>query len=181
MTLRADSYGTVVEVTAYTRHLLSGYTAFNSTTRPTVTEVEKFIDRCSGILNSALRGQGLTTPVVNSTAKLSCDDWVVDRASEYVELTQRGVGWSDAAGSRTAVFANLQKDAASFAKENRLGFSRLGVGITNKLSEGLQFTGLDAEGQRSDPDDNTLEQPLFTRHQFDDPGTTHFAEDEESD
>ena len=33
MTLRGDSYGTVAEVTAYTRHLLDGQSAFNSTTR----------------------------------------------------------------------------------------------------------------------------------------------------
>ena len=45
MTLRLDSYASVAEVTAFTRHLLDGQSAFNSTTRPTVTELEKFIDR----------------------------------------------------------------------------------------------------------------------------------------
>lgn len=181
MTLRGDSYGTVAEVTAYTRYLLEGQTAFNSTTRPTVTEVEKFVDRCSGVLNAALRGVGLTTPVVNTTAKLSCDDWVVDRAAEYVELTQRGAGFNDEAGNRHSAFRNLQKSAADFAKENRLGFSRLGVGVTNKLSDGLQFTALDAVSERLDPDDTTLEQPIFTRHQFDDTATTDFSNDDEDD
>ena len=62
MTLRGDSYGTSDEVLAFTKHLLSGEETFNAATRPTDTEVDKFIDRASGILNVALEGVGLTTP-----------------------------------------------------------------------------------------------------------------------
>src|SRR5512145_2945202 len=108
MAIRADSYSSTSEVKAFTRHLLDGQSAFNSTTRPTGTELEKFIDRASGVLNLALGGGGFapSSVIANSTAKLACDDWVTSRAAEYVELTQRGTGYSDAEGSRTAAFRN---------------------------------------------------------------------------
>jgi hypothetical protein len=69
MTLRADSYSSVNEVLAFTRYHLDGQNAFNSTTQPTVTEVEKFVDRASGLLNVALKGEGLTTQPDPSVTK----------------------------------------------------------------------------------------------------------------
>jgi len=168
MTLRADSYSSTSEVKAWTRYMLDGQTTFNSTTIPTVTELEKFIDRASGVLNLALEGEGLTTPISNSTAKLACDDFVTARASAYVELVSRGAGYSEAEGSRTATFlAGLSGDATKFARDYRQGFVNMGVTQQNKLSDGLTFTGLDKQADRVDPDDTTLEQPAFERWQFD--------------
>lgn len=167
MTLRADSYSSLDEVMALTRHLLDGYSSFNDRTRPTAVELEKFIDRASGLLNTALAGEGIAVPVSNTTAKLACDDWVTMRAAEYVELTQRGTGYSDGEGSRTASLRNLSGMAAAWASEMRLGFLRLGVTQSAGLSQGLQFTALDAQGERSDPDDGDLEQPLFRRRLYD--------------
>jgi len=168
MTLRADSYSTTSEVKAYTRHLLDGQTAFNSTTRPRATELEKFIDRASGVLNAALANVGLTIPISNTTAKLSCDDWVTAQSVKYVELTQRGVGWTEQDGSRINVFASLHKKALEFARENALGFKRLGAAVSHKASEGLKFTGEDATEERPDLDDTGLRQPIFRRGLFED-------------
>lgn len=169
MTIRADSYSSTAEVKAFTRHLLDGQSAFNSTTRPTGTELEKFIDRASGVLNLAISAGGFTPANIaaNSTAKLACDDWVTARAAEYVEVTQRGVGYSEGEGSRTSAFRNLNKSANEFVSLNSLGFVRLGVTQSNKKSDGLAFTGLDAQADRSDPTDSSLEQPLFKRRIFD--------------
>jgi hypothetical protein len=168
MALRADSYGSVAEVVAYTRHLLSNGVSFdNELSRPSLTEVETFIDRASGSLNVALNGVGLTTPVTNSTAKLACADWVVNQAAAYVELTQRGAGYDGTENTRPGSFLHLNKSAQEFAAVNALGFKRLGVGVSHAKGEGLQFTGMDAEDQRTDPDDITLEQPKFSRGLFD--------------
>ena len=172
MTLRADSYSSTAEVTAYTRHLLDGQSAFNSTTRPTGTELEKFIDRASGVLNNALANVGLTVPVSNSTAKLSCDDWVTGQAAKYVELTQRGTGYSEAEGSRIPSFTGIHKAALDFARENGLGFKRLGAAVSHKSSEGLKFTGEDATSERAYLDDTSLRQPAFRRGLFEDPGVS---------
>lgn len=169
MAIRADSYASVAEVLAFTRHLLDGQSNFNSTTRPTLTEVEKFIDRCSGILNIALSAGGFAPSAItaNSTAKLSCDDYVATRGSEYVEVTQRGVGFSGDEGSRTTVLHRLHGDAADFVKLMGAGFSNLSISRSVAMSRGLTFTGMDAESERADPDDSTKEQPKFTRNLFD--------------
>lgn len=170
MAIRADSYSSTAEVKAFTRHLLDGQTSFNSTTRPTSTELEKFIDRASGVLNLAIAAAGFAPSVViaNSTAKLACDDWTTARSAEYVEITQRGMGYGDGEGSRTAYFRNLHKSANEFVAMNSLGFVRLGVNQATKLSSGLAFTGMDAQSVRSDPTDTSLEQPFASRKQFDD-------------
>ena len=168
MTIRGDSFSSAAEITAYTRHLLDGQSAFNSTTRPTVTELEKFIDRASGLLNVAIASEGFSPASVyaNSTAKLACDDWVTMRGAKYVELTQRGTGYSDAEGSRIAAF-DMNKDAREFIHELALGFVRLGVAEADRMSDGLQFTGLTVQSERDDPDDTSLEQPKFSRSQWD--------------
>lgn len=168
MAIRADSYSSTSEVKAFTRHLLDGQNAFNSTTRPTGTDLEKFIDRASGVLNVAISQAGFAPSGVyaNSTAKLSCDDWVTNYATRYVELTQRGTGYSEQEGSRTASF-NLQKSANDFVKANSLGFIRLGITQTKKMSDGLSYTGLTAQADRSDPQDSSLEQPFAKRRQWD--------------
>lgn len=181
MGIRSDSYSSTGEVKAFTAHLLDGQSNFNSTTRPTLTQVEKFIDRASAVLNLALNVSGLKTPITNSTAKLVCDDWTTQRATEYVELTQRGVGYSDAEGSRTAYFSNLTKSAMAFVDEYRLGLIHLGVTESYRMSDGLQFTGQDAPAYRDDPDDTSLAQPRFTRSTFDEPTATRFSSNEEED
>ncbi len=171
MSLRADSYSSTGEVKAFTRHLLAGQSNFNSTTRPTLTDLEHFIDRVSGVLNVSLAQSGFlpTNFRVNSTAKLMGDDWVTTQAVKYTELTQRGTGYSEADGSRIGAFNGLYKAAADFIDANKLGLQRIGVPQTFKLSDGLQFTGLDAKSMRADPQDDTLAQPDFSRNQFDFP------------
>ncbi len=169
MTIRADSFSSVNEVTAFTRHLLDGQSAFNSTTRPTVTEVEKMIDRASGVLNTALALEGFAPSAVyvNSTAKLACDDYVTQEAAKQVEMTQRGTGYGGEENSRVAAFNMGRRNAERFVRENALGFIRLGISQTYRKSDGLTFTGLEIQSDRSDPDDTSLEQPKFTRGQWD--------------
>jgi len=164
---RTDSYSSCAEVASFTRHLLDGQASFNTTTRPAQSDVVKMIDKASGVLNVALAGAGFTTPVTNSTAKLALDEWVCSRVVEHVELTQRGVGYSDGDGSRVYGFKNLARNADNFVKEYALGLKRLGVGVAHKASEGLAFTGQDAQADRADPDDTGLEQPKFIRGQWD--------------
>lgn len=171
MAIRTDSYSSANEVTALTRHLLRGQTSFNSTTRPTLTELEKFIDRASGVLNVAIAQRGFLPAAVlaNSTAKLMCDDWVTTQAAKMTEITQRGAGYGDQQGSRTAVFTNMYKSAQDFIDANKLGMQRLGIAQQNPLSAGLTFTGLTDQADRTDPQDTSLEQPFFRRGQFDFP------------
>lgn len=164
MTLRGDSYGTLADVVSLTRHLLSGQATFNTTTQPTGTEVEGFIDRASGHLNAALAGDGFTVPVANTTAKLALADWVIWRAALYAEATQQRRGFG---GEEGGPYDGLAVEAGEFVAGQALGWKRLGAVVSQKASEGLQFTGLDAQDQRTDPDDSGLVQPAFIRNQWD--------------
>lgn len=171
-------YSSPEEVTAFVRHLLDGQTAFNTTTRPTMTEVTKFLQRAGGLVNVALVREGLAIPITNSTAKLTIDDWVTIQTVEYVELTKRGVGYSEEGGQRRA-FADLTKAARTFAKENRLAFIRLGCTEDYQLSDGLAFTGQDVTDNRADPDDTSLAQPVFGRGKFNHPSIDSDEGDDE--
>jgi hypothetical protein len=168
MSIRGDSYGSLNEVAALTRYMLRGESTFNSTTYPTATEVEKFIDRVSGAVNVACNSEGITTPITNSTAKLDADNFVVGKAARFVELTMRGAGSRNVEGETMGSFlAGLHKDAKDFASDSRLGWIRLGVSVGSPKSEGLVFTGETAQADRSDPDNTALAQPKFRRGQFD--------------
>lgn len=171
MAIRGDSYSSVTEVTAFTRYLLQGQTAFNSTTHPLLTDVEKFIDRASSHLNVALTGAGFvpSSVYVNSTAKLLMDDWVTQRATEYVELTQRGVGFNEQENDRWTAYRNMPQAAEKYVKMIGLSLKRLDVTVAHPTSEGLTFTALDEHSQRVDPDNTSREQPKFRRGLFDNP------------
>jgi len=164
MAIRSDSYSSVDEVRGFTRHVLDGHTTFDALTRPTITEVEKFIDRASALLNVALSTAGFSPSAVygNAVSKLACDDWVTQQAVKYVHYTQRN----------TNIFSDkpetFQMDsAAEFVALMAQGLVNLGVAQANPKGDGLTFTGLDAQDLRSDPTDSTKEQPLFIRKAFD--------------
>ena len=172
MAIRDDSFSSVAEVLAFTPHLLSinstTQATFNSTTRPTLTQVERFIDRASGVVNVNLWKAGFdpASVMANSTARLPLDDIVTMRGAAYAEMTQRGEGFSSEEGSRHAMFLGLSTEVNEQIELNSLGWKRMGVAVANPSSEGLYFTGLLAQYQRTDPTDPTLEQPIFKRGQF---------------
>lgn len=163
-------YGTSTGVLAYSRRLLDGNSAFNSETRPTLTEVNQFLGEASAALNIALAQCGFSTPVTTpSTAVTFFDGWANRQAVEFVESTQVGVGFSGDAGNRADYFAGLTQRALEFVKSNELGLKRMGVTVGNSVTEGVVFTGLDAYEQRGDPDLDTREQPMFRRRKWDNP------------
>lgn len=168
---------------AYSQYLLQGRPTFDSDTTPNLTQVEAMINRVSGALNIALRSVGFdpTDIYANSTAKLLCDDFVVSNVAVRIELTQPGMGFNDSDRTRTGGFSSLHKKAVEFAKENALGFKYAGITVQRATSNGLAFTGLTTQSQRTDQNDSSLEQPLFTRHQFDNPGLTTFNNEEDDE
>ncbi|MCZ7544649.1 MAG: hypothetical protein M5R40_14510 [Anaerolineae bacterium] len=164
MAIGAHSYGSTAAVLAFTRHLLDGQSTFNSTTRPTLSEVEAFIDRASATLNLALAGVGLATPVTQPDARLACDEWVIARVVGLVELTRQAQGWSgeagDRASDRASGFIGLHGPARAFAQANALAFKRLGCAVADATAQGLTFTG------EADPADPEAAQPRFHRDMF---------------
>lgn len=172
MAIRSDSYSSVAEVVAFTRHLLDGEATYNSTTRPTLTDVEKFIDRASASLNVALSRQGFSTPITNAVAKLDCDNWVTIKAAQFAEMTAPGLtGFTPTADGRVNVFRQMSAEAQQFAEIVTVGFAALGIARTEyEPGRALQFMGEDAGDQRTDIEDTSLRQPRFKRDQFDQRG-----------
>ena len=168
MAIRADSYSNTTGVLAWTRHLLEGQTKFNTTTRPTATEVVSFIDEASGVLNLSLTQGGFNTAAVraNSTAKLACDNWVRAWGVSFVELTHPMQGLTGS-GSRVELLQSMHGSALDFVDSYTKGFKQLGITQTYSDSNTIKFTGETVQTSRTDPDDTSLEQPKFKRGQFD--------------
>ena len=167
MTIEAWAYSSVAEVVALTRPLLDGAATFSAETNPTRDEVERFLNYASAQLNSALAAVGFTVPVTQTTVAYELNAWVTAKAAMYTELTQRGAGYSDDEGSRTAVFANLAQMAKDYVTANAIGWQELGAAYVSTSADGLEFTAMDNHANRSDPVNTTREQPLFRRRQFD--------------
>lgn len=170
MAIRGDSYSSVAGVLTLTRHLLEGEAStFNSTTRPTLTEVEGLIDETSGLLNLSLRKYGFAPSVVyaNTTTKLACDMWVRGKTVKMVELSHPTQGFGGDNETRVDMLDGLFGSADKFVEKNALGFKRAGLAVADASSQGLVLTGTTLQADRSDPDNSALEQPFFTRRQFD--------------
>ena len=171
MTLNANSYGTVAEVTALTRHLLDGPDVFDEATRPSLSEVESFIDKVSANLNDAIAALGFSVPITAAGPKLSCDSWVVAKAAAMVELTQRSAGFDGdsrygSSGGRYLSLWNLYEDAFEFVEKRRQAWADQGAAQTDQLSGALTYTALSNHANRSDPSNTTREQPMFRRRMF---------------
>ena len=164
MAIRDDSYGSVAGVMALTRHLLDGAATFSNITRPTLTEVESFIDRWSAVLNVALLAVGVTAPVEHEVARLAADQFVIRQAAAEVELTHRGAGWGDVENDRPR--ALMMSDAKQTAAQIAAALAAVDdPDATRHAADGLSYTGLTPRSQRTA--DSGFEQPMFRRGLFD--------------
>lgn len=167
MAISANSYSSVSEVVALTRHMLDGPSTFDEATRPSLSEVEKFIDQISAELNDAIRACGLAIPISATGPKLSCDLWVSVRAAAMVELTQRSTGFDGGEDSRyKALWDLLNEDPFAWVEKRCQSWSDQGVTMTTAASGALTYTALNSHDNRSDPNNTTREQPMFRRRQF---------------
>lgn len=160
MSTRPDSYGSVADVQALTRHLLDGAATFGPTTRPTLVEVEGMVNRWSAMLNVALRAHGVAVPLVDEVAVLAAAQWVIRQAAAEVELTQRGTGYSDEEGSR---LNGLRMDDATAIAAQIAAAIRQGDAVVNTAA-GLSYTGAISADCPPTP---RVCLPAFRRGQFD--------------
>ncbi|MBC8076957.1 MAG: hypothetical protein H7Y32_12845, partial [Chloroflexales bacterium] len=91
MALNANSYGSVAGVEAYVAHLTAAG-VFTVSTRPTLAQVEGFIDQMSARLNAWLAQAGYGIPVTVPQAVLVLSNFANLGAAGLAELTQRVVG-----------------------------------------------------------------------------------------
>jgi hypothetical protein len=163
-------YSSTGEIVAIVQHLMGTETTFNDETTPTGTQVTNMQNRISGVLNMAFSNKGFAVPInttnANSTAKLACDNFVVLEVAQQIELAHPSRTFSGDE-SRVPSVSGLIKRAKEFVESMEYGLKVIGATQTRKKSDGLTFTGLSAHKQRTDPDDNTIEQPKFSRRLHD--------------
>jgi hypothetical protein len=147
MAIGDNSYGSVAEVEA----LVQRYTnagSFDAGTRPTATQVEKMIDRVSGIVNVLLAEAGFAIPVSQADAKLALDDFVVNQTVQLAHAAN-GAG-PFAPGSEQLRTSTPMKiiiaEAAAFILDHAEGFEALGATRDRHLTYGLGCRLKDAAG-----------------------------------
>jgi hypothetical protein len=160
MALSASSYGTVAGVAAYVAHLLpTSKTTFDATTRPTITQVEAFLDQQSAKLNAWLAMSGYSTPVTAVGAVTVLSNFANLGAAGLCELTQRAAGVeAEGTNQRENKFLAEFKEAEAFITTGAL--AALGAG---RVNAGPGVAGLSVGG-RTRGGGRLV--PMFTRTSF---------------
>lgn len=160
MAIGANSYGSVAGVAALTPRF-SG-TDFAATTRPTLAQVESWINQVSGMLNSVLSEAGFDIPVSQADAKLMLDAFTNEEVAAMVEGVNGAGRFGPAAAGKSSRrkghFAMILEDARAFIEVHALGIERLGATRTYSQTAGLGFRDTDASGDET--------HPLFQREDF---------------
>jgi hypothetical protein len=161
VTLDANTYGTVVGVTAYVRRLANSNSTFDTTTRPTLVEVEAFLDQCSDVLNGWLARAGYVIPVTHADAARVLARYANLGAAGHVELSQRPGGYdAEDENRRENKFLDMFMLAESYIESGAL--AALGAAIVSgslpSPVSGLRVGGLTRSGQQL--------RPMFRRTSF---------------
>lgn len=127
MGVKPTSYGTVAGVEALERR----YTdegSFTNSTKPTLAQVEGWIDLVSASLNVLLAQHGFDVPVRQADARLALGQFVLAEVSDLVEASYgSGRFFSEEAQELGSPIAIIQKEAAAFLSEHAQGLEDLGA------------------------------------------------------
>ena len=156
MAIGANSYGSTLGVAALVPKWASGSgdsANFTTTTRPTLAQVESWIDSVSGMINSILAEAGFRVPVTDDDVKDSLDFFVneeVASIAEGVNGNGRFGPTSKTLGKRGR-FAILLDEVKMFVEANAAGFERLGASRSFDVTSGIAFRDTDNSGAVSAP------------------------------
>lgn len=161
MTLDANSYGSVTGVAAYTRRLANAASTFDTTTRPTLIEVEAFIDQCSDTLNGWLAAAGYVIPVTQADAAKVLARYANLGAAGHVELAERAGGYdAEDENRRENKFLDMFANAEMYINSGALAALGAAV-VSNELPgplDGLRIGGMTRGGLKL--------RPIFKRTSF---------------
>lgn len=151
MAIGDNSYGSVAEVET----LVGRYTAdgvFSTATRPTATQVEKFIDRVSAVVNVLLAEAGFAIPVSQADAKLALDDFVVEQAALLCHAANGAGPYAPGSESlRGSPMKVVLREAEAFIGEHAVGLEFLGATRDRASTYGLQCREEDDGGDELVP------------------------------
>lgn len=161
MPIESRSYGTVANVCALVpRYGSSG--AFTDSTRPTLIQVENWINQVSAIVNMILADLGFTVPVTQADAVKMLAGLVESAVADYAEYANRaGRFFSDTAAERgLSISKVLRSEITNWLNDNAKGLENLGVSRSQNSSNQIVYRATDESG------DEVV--PLFQRKAFGD-------------
>lgn len=159
MAIGANSYGSVAEVQALTgRYLIAG--AYTTASRPTLAQVENFIDKASATLNVMLAREGFAIPITQTDAKAACGQIVVEVAVDLCHAANStGRFFTDRALERgVSPMQTLRAEMGAWVEENAAGLELLGATRTYSALDGIAFRDSDNSGDAT--------APIFQREAF---------------
>jgi len=160
MSVYDHSYGTPADVAALVpRYTDSTTRVFNSSTRPTIQQVETYIDRISAILNVLLAEQGFAIPVVQQDAAMALAELVIESVIDLCHAANSaGRFFSDRELRGQSPMKILRNELADWIETHAAGFENLGATRSTSNAEQIGYRGEDEGG------DSTF--PIFQRSGF---------------
>ena len=150
MGVGANSYGSVAEVEALVkRYTTAG--SFDDDSHPTVTQVEGFIDKVSGLVNVLLAELGFSIPISQADAKLALDLFVIEEAAALCEAANSSGRFFSERGREAGAFKAIQEDIEVFIEAHAGGFERLGATRGRSVTYGLDYWDTDDAGDDIEP------------------------------
>lgn len=150
MAIDANSYGSTAGVASFTpRYAAKGVTPrnFDEGTKPTIAEVESWIDEVSSILNTVLSDERFTIPVSQADAKRMLDLFVNQEVAALVEGSHNAGRFGPSnKNPRSGRFDLIFADVEAFVKRMAGGLEKLGVsrGTTQTNVGSVPLTRADA-------------------------------------
>jgi hypothetical protein len=160
------SYGDVNGVAALTPRYCNTSTppTFDSTTRPTITEVVLLIDQVSSLINLVLSREGFQIPVVQPL----CTPMLAMFCESEVASIAEGINGSGRfgpikTGTQKSRFSLLAVDIQDYITTNAVGFERLGAVRLYTPAYGIGFRDHNRAG---DPTFPIFERDAFGKDSF---------------
>jgi hypothetical protein len=126
---------------------------FDTTTRPTLAQVEAHIDQISGIVNSYLAQAGFAVPVTQADVKLALTMFVQEEVAAMAEGVngQGRFGPTTKTPGKRGRFAVITEDVKAFIEGQAYGFQLLGATQTTSIMSGVAFRDADESGNSIAP------------------------------
>lgn len=138
MAVGANSYGTAADVAALTNAYLNASNAYDTTTIPTLVQVEGWIDQVSGVMNAALAGQGFTVPVTQADAVLAIKSFVVEAVADLAHAANLAGRYFTSSALERGItpMSAIRKQILEWVESFASGLESLGVARAGETGGG---------------------------------------------
>ncbi|MEA1998245.1 MAG: hypothetical protein U9N61_02815 [Euryarchaeota archaeon] len=160
MAVGSNSYSTAAKVAdEVPRYTDADTREFTTGTRPSLTQVESYINRVSGVVNLYLAKEDFAIPLTQSDAVLACEAVVIESVIDMCHAANSaGRFYQDKHLRGKSPLRVLRKELSDWVTANAAGFERLGAARTTSNAEQIGYRSED------ESDDDTF--PIFQRKGF---------------